>query len=158
MSAHVTHVESVSTSNARTHSSALSNAPAQLGASSDTLDVVTRRIARGAFALPFAVFGLFHFTGAQAMAGMVPVPGGVFWVYFTGAALLAGSIGILTGILGRWAALGTALLMGLFAFTVHLPNITDPQMGQMATISFLKDVSLLGAALTWAWIFSRKTA
>src|ERR1043166_5960693 len=61
---------------------------------SSLLDALTTKVARAAFALPFAVFGLFHFVNANAMAGFVPVPGGVFWVYFTGAALVAGAVGI----------------------------------------------------------------
>jgi putative oxidoreductase len=112
--------------------------------------------ARALFALPFAVFGLFHFVGADAMAPMVPVPGGIFWVYFTGVALLAGSAGILTGILGRWAALGLAALMALFALTVHLPNLGDPAMGQLSLISLLKDLSLAGGALAFAGLLGQR--
>ena len=70
------------------------------------------------FALPFMVFGLLHFLNAHAMAGSVPVPGGAAWVYLTGAALLAGGIGMLTGVLGKWAAYGIALLMLVFVVTV----------------------------------------
>jgi uncharacterized membrane protein YphA (DoxX/SURF4 family) len=114
--------------------------------------------ARGLFALPFAVFGLGHFTGAEAMAAMVPVPGGLFWVYFTGVALLAGSAGILTGILGKWAGFGIAALMILFALTVHLPALADPNMGQLATMGLLKDLSLAGGALAFATLFSQKRA
>ena len=114
--------------------------------------------ARGLFALPFALFGLFHFVGAEAMAGMVPVPGGLFWVYFTGVALLAGSAGILTGILGKWAAYGLAALMVLFALTIHLPGLGDPNMGQLSMISLLKDLALGGGALAFAAMFSAKRA
>ena len=138
MSAHVAHAQSPLASSA------------SAGTSSTTFDRVLERAGRITFALPFAVFGLFHFSGAQAMAGMVPIPGGVFWVYFTGVALIAGAVGLLSGILGRWAALGLALLMALFAFTVHLPNLGNPQLGQIAMISLLKDLALMGGALTWA--------
>ena len=118
--------------------------------------VLGNHVARGLFALPFIVFGLFHFTGAEQMAGMVPVPGGIFWVYFTGVALVAGGLGILTNILGRWAALGLAALMALFAVTVHLPALGDPAMGQMAMISLLKDTALAGGALAWLNVLGRK--
>ena len=118
--------------------------------------ILGNHVARGLFALPFIVFGLFHFVGGEQMAAMVPVPGGIFWVYFTGVALVAGGLGILTNILGRWAALGLAALMALFALTVHLPALGDPAMGQMATISLLKDTALAGGALAWLNILGRK--
>jgi uncharacterized membrane protein YphA (DoxX/SURF4 family) len=118
--------------------------------------VLTTKVARALFALPFVVFGFFHFVGADAMAAAVPVPGGVFWVYLTGAALIAGGIGVLTGILGRWAAYGLALLVGTFALTVHLPMLGDPAMQQMATAGFLKDTALAGAALAFAGTFAKR--
>jgi putative oxidoreductase len=119
-------------------------------------DLLTTKVARGAFALPFAIFGLFHFVNANAMAGVVPVPGGVFWVYFTGAALVAGAAGIITGYLGKWAALGLAALMLTFVVTVHAPGLANPKMAQMATIGLLKDLALMGGALTWAGILNRR--
>lgn len=121
------------------------------------LDLVTGKAARAAFALPFAVFGLFHFLNAGAMAGMVPVPGGVFWIYFTGAALIAGSVGILTGILGRYAALGLAALLATFIVGVHVRGMSDPAMQQTAIMGLLKDVSLLGGALTWAGLLGKRS-
>lgn len=119
------------------------------------LDLVTGKVARVTFAVPFAIFGLFHFLNASAMAGAVPIPGGVFWIYFTGAALIAGSIGIITGILGRLAALGLAALLGTFILGVHVPGLMNPQMQQMAIMGLLKDVSLLGGALTLAGLAKR---
>lgn len=103
------------------------------------------------FALPYAVFGLFHFVGADAMAGMVPVPGGVFWVYLTGVAMLAAAVSIATGKLDKVSSPLLALLLATFAVTLHLPMAGDPEMGQQATLSFLKDMSLAGGALlAWA--------
>jgi hypothetical protein len=74
---------------------------------------LTTTIARVLFALPFALFGISHLFNGRAMAGYVPVPGGIFWVYFTGLAMIAASIGLLTKILGKWAALGLAAPRGL---------------------------------------------
>jgi uncharacterized membrane protein YphA (DoxX/SURF4 family) len=119
------------------------------------LDVLTTKVARGAFALPFAVFGLFHLLNARAMAGMVPVPGGVFWIYFTGLALVAGSVGILTGKLGRLAAFGLAALLLTFILGVHVPNLGQAATQQMAVMGLLKDLSLLGGALTWAGLLKK---
>ncbi len=124
---------------------------------SGALDVITSKVARVAFAAPFAIFGLFHFLNASAMAGMVPVPGGVFWIYFTGAALIAGSIGIITGYLGRLAALGLAALLATFIVGIHVPGLSHPEMQQMAMMGLLKDVSLLGGALTWAGLLGKRS-
>ncbi|CAM4033867.1 MULTISPECIES: hypothetical protein [Flavobacterium] len=38
-------------------------------------------LGRFSFFIPMVIFGLFHFMNAKAMAGMVPIPGGVFWIY-----------------------------------------------------------------------------
>jgi putative oxidoreductase len=132
--------------------------------SSPTLDgagakferVLTTKVARALFALPFAFAGLGHFFNAGAMASAVPVPGGVFWVYFTGAALLAGAVGVLTGILGKWAAYGLAALMATFVLTVHLPGLSNPDMAQFAMVGAIKDTALMGAALAFAGIFAAK--
>lgn len=121
--------------------------------SGEGVGMALRFLGRGAFAIPFAVFGILHFLNASAMAGMVPVPGGAFWMYFTGAALIAGSVGILTGILGKWAALGLAALMLTFILFIHIPGLGDPKTQQMATMGLLKDLALLGGALTWAALF-----
>ena len=118
--------------------------------------VLTTHVARVIFALPFAVFGVFHFLHAHAMIGAVPIPGGVFWIYFTGAALIAGSLGMMTGILGRWAALGIAALMLVFILAVHLPGLGNPKMAQAAMMGLLKDTSLLSGALAFAGMAGRR--
>ena len=45
------------------------------------------KIGKYLFAIPMVIFGLFHFLNASAMAGMVPIPGGEFWIYLTGLSL-----------------------------------------------------------------------
>ncbi|HTE50865.1 MAG TPA: DoxX family membrane protein [Kofleriaceae bacterium] len=115
---------------------------------------LTRTVARVLFALPFIASGLFHFIKASEMAPAVPIPGGVVWVYVTGAGLLAGGLGVLFRWLGMWGALGLALLLILFILTVHLPALGNPAMRQMAMAGVLKDTGLLGGALTWAGILA----
>ncbi len=124
------------------------------------MKALTTVVARVLFALPYGIFGLFHLMSGPQMAGMVPIPGGVFWMYFTGVAMLAGSIGLITKIQGKWAALGLAVLMVLYIVLVHAPGLgsADPVMKQLQTINLLKDISLLGGALTWAGIFMRPEA
>jgi uncharacterized membrane protein len=70
------------------------------------MKILTDLVARILFILPLVGFGFGHFTQADAMAGMVPIPGGVFWIYLTGAALLAAAVSI---IIKKKAALATLL-------------------------------------------------
>ncbi|HHJ51023.1 MAG TPA: DoxX family protein [Phaeodactylibacter sp.] len=106
-------------------------------------------LGRYLYALPMAIFGLFHFMNANDMAGMVPLPGGVFWVYLTGAGLLAAAISIL---IGKWDKLGTALLglmLIIFALSIHLKGVMDSS-SEDAMVMMLKDLALAGAA----WMYS----
>ena len=124
------------------------------------MKMLTTTVARILFALPYGIFGIFHLLNGRQMAGYVVVPGGVFWVYFTGIAMIAGSIGLITKIQGYWAALGIALLMVLYIVFVDARGLmsSDPMLKQLSLISLLKGISLLGGALTWAGIFMRHEA
>lgn len=105
------------------------------------------------FGLTFAVFGLLHFAAGSNMAGLVPawVPGGVFWVYFTGLALLAGGVSLIADKLVFWSGLGLAVLMTIFVLTIHLPMVlSGGDMAQMAMPSLIKDVAMSGAAVFMA--------
>jgi putative oxidoreductase len=114
-------------------------------------------LARALFSIPMAVPGAMHLVAASSMVAAVPswVPGGVFWVYFTGLALLAGAIGIHTKRFAAAAGLGIAALMGIFAFTVHLPMMADEATRQMAMVGFMKDLGLAGGALAIALLSRR---
>ncbi|MFH6768681.1 hypothetical protein V8G56_08040 [Gaetbulibacter aquiaggeris] len=46
------------------------------------------KIGKYLYAIPMVIFGLFHFLNASAMAGMVAISGGVFWIYLTGLSLI----------------------------------------------------------------------
>ena len=97
------------------------------------------------FAIPFAVFGILHFLGANEMAAMAP--GGAIMVYFTGVCLLAASVSMLIGKFDKLAAVLLAVLLLLFAFIVHAPAMSEnPQ--ELGNI--LKNVALAGAALMYA--------
>ncbi len=100
--------------------------------------------------MPFAIFGLMHFTNASAMGGMVPsfVPGGVFWVYVTGLALMAAAVSFVIEKHTYLAALLTAVLMLVFVLTIHLPAVIGGNMMSMG--SLLKDFGLGGGALLLA--------
>lgn len=102
------------------------------------------------FALPMAIFGIFHFMNGAAMAGMVPsyVPGGVIWVYVTGAALIAAAAAIITGKKAKLASVLLAVLLLIFVLTIHLQGAMAGD--HASTASLLKDLGLAGGALVFA--------
>lgn len=98
------------------------------------------------FALPFAVFGFFHFMGASNMSGMVPsyFPAPVFWVYLTGVAHLLAAVAIIINKKARLAALLLGIMLFCFAFLLHFGGFLNQD--PMASTNFLKDFALGGAA------------
>ena len=112
-------------------------------------------IGRYLFAIPMAIFGAFHFMRGADMAGMVPVPGGVFWVYLTGAGLIAAAVAIVTGKMAVLACRLLAVFLLLTAFTVHLPVLMGGDQNAMSQV--LKDVALAGGALILSGAFPADT-
>ena len=114
-------------------------------------------IGRLLFAIPFLIFGANHTMSADQMAPMVPtyIPGGTFWIYFTGAAMILAALAIITGKQGRSACFGLALLLLLFIVTVHFPGLSNPQMKMMSMINLMKDTALMGACLFMAGTFKK---
>ncbi len=111
-------------------------------------------VGRILFSIPFLMFGINHFRYADAMAGMVPIPGGALWVYVTGLAQVLAAIAFLSGKQMRLAALLTAVLMLIYALSIHLPGFLgagdDMAAGMNAMSSMLKDLGLAGGALILA--------
>ena len=102
------------------------------------------------FAVPMLIFGVLHFLGADAMAGNVPVPGGVFWVYFTGLALLLAGLSIIIKKYDDWASFLLAVLLLVFVLSIHLPGIiSGGEMAQMFMSNALKDLALAGGSLIY---------
>ncbi len=116
------------------------------------MKLLTTTVARYVFAIPFGIFGLFHFINGSQMAGYIPsfIPGGVFWVYLTGVALLAACISIIIQKYTRWACLLLALMLIIFVLTLHLPGVFDEATRQMSMPQLLKDTALAGGALILA--------
>ena len=108
-------------------------------------------LGRFLFAIPFIIFGLFHFMNAKAMAGMVPIPGGEIWVYLTGVALIAASVAIIIGKMDKLAAFLLGLMLIIFALSIHLPGVLAGGAENMAAMpNLLKDTMLAGASWMYA--------
>lgn len=95
------------------------------------------------FAIPFAIFGLFHFMHAENMKGMAF--NSSILVYLTGAALIASAVSMIIGKMDKLATVLLAVFLLLTAFLVHLNSAMEGDAG-----NFLKDIMLSGAALMYA--------
>lgn len=122
------------------------------------MDKLMGLIGRLLYALPFLGFGIENLVDAHGKAGIVPpyIPGGIFWIYFTGFAMVAAALALITGKQAREACLGLAVMLLIFIITIHLPHLANPQMKAMGLIQLYKDTSLMGAALVLATTFSGK--
>jgi uncharacterized membrane protein YphA (DoxX/SURF4 family) len=122
-----------------------------------TMDVFNKVAGRYVFALPFLIFGVFHFMDAGNMAGMIPgwLPGGVFWVYLTGLALIAASISMMIKVMDQLASFLLGVMLILFVLFLHLPGALDGD--QASTTNLLKDMALAGGAWLYAG-YAAKTA
>jgi len=123
------------------------------------MDKLTSFLGRVIYAIPFLAFGANHLMYAGKMAAMVPsfIPGGVFWIYFTGVAMILAALAIITGKQGRAACFGLAVMLLIFIITVQLPGMSnpDPQMKMMSMINLFKDTGLMGAALVIAGTYKK---
>jgi uncharacterized membrane protein len=104
------------------------------------------------YALVIGFFGINHFLNGTGMQKMVPsfLPGGVVWVYITGACLLAAAIAFLLNRQTRLAGLLLALFLLLIVVTVHLPavlNAPDDGSRRFPMVNLIKDTGLAAAAL-----------
>ena len=88
----------------------------------------------------------------------VPIPGGVIWIYVTGAAMILASTAAITGIQGRNAMLLLALMLLIFVVTLQYPAMInpDPVIKMGGTAGFYKDLGLMGGALILAGVFNKK--
>lgn len=124
------------------------------------MKTLTTTVARILFAIPFLVFGLMHFAFANGMAQAIPsfLPGGVLWIYLTGAGLIAGAVSLFIQKMTKEALIGLSLFLVSAITMVHMPGMgnPDPMMQQMAMSGLLKDIGLLGGTLTYLGIYSQK--
>ncbi len=117
------------------------------------MKTITGKTAQVIYAIPFAIFGLFHFINASSMTGMLGGwPAAEFLVYLSGAGLIAASVAIIINKYAQLACLLLAAELLIIMVATQLPMLGNPEMAQMATINILKDISLIGGALMVAGI------
>jgi putative oxidoreductase len=110
------------------------------------------RVGRILYALVVAFFGVNQFLNGTGMQKMVPsfIPGGVFWIYLTGTALLLAAIAFLIDRQTRLAGLLLAVFLLIIVLTIHLPAVLrapDIATARFPLTNLVKDTGLAAGAL-----------
>ncbi len=100
------------------------------------------------FAIPLAVFGAEHLSGAKFIMLGVPsyMPWRLFWAYFVGCALLAASLSIATKIQVRWSGLLFGIMMVLFVAMLHIPRALASPSDRIPWTIVIREMSFAGGA------------
>ncbi|PZF74905.1 DoxX family protein [Taibaiella soli] len=106
-------------------------------------------IGRILFALIFLMSGPGHFSAATiGFAASKGVPMASVLVPLSGVIEIIGGLSILLGYKTKWGALLLIVFLIPVTFTLHaFWNVADPMMKQMDMAAFMKNISMLGAAL-----------
>ena len=107
--------------------------------------ISAKKICKVAYFIPLVLFGVFHLIAPVYFEFMVPkfIPGGIFWVYFSGIALTAAGSAIILNIIPQIACFCLLIFVLTFILTVDVPGMVFGKDNFRFIISFLKDISLL---------------
>jgi putative oxidoreductase len=108
------------------------------------------------YSLIFLNSGIFHFSGdAIGYASSQGVPMASVLVPLSGIMAIAGGLSIVLGYKARWGAWIIVAFLIPVTFMMHaFWKVTDPAMQQMQMSMFMKNISMLGAALLITWFGS----
>lgn len=106
--------------------------------------IISSRIAGIIYAIAIGTFGVLHFVNAEGMKSGVPdfMPGGILWIYITGAAMILAAIAIIINKAVRLACYLLAAMLLIFVFTLHLKLLIH---GNYTNV--LKDTAMAMAAI-----------
>ena len=104
------------------------------------------------FAIPLAVFGAEHLSGARFIMLAVPsyMPWRLFWAYFVGVALLFASLSIAAKIQVRWSGLVFGIMMFLFVAMIHIPRALASPWDRIPWVIVFREMSFGGGG----WILA----
>ena len=97
--------------------------------------------------------GIQHFIWATFVAALIPtwIPAPAFWVYFAGAALIAGAVGMLVPVTLRVAALWTGIMIFLWVWLLHVPRAVADLGNTNETVAAFEALAFAGTA----WLICR---
>jgi hypothetical protein len=101
------------------------------------------------FSIPLISFGMLHFLLAKDASNYVPswIPGHLFWIYFTGSALIGSGIAIILKIKTTLIAALAGLMMFTWFIILHVPRIIISPAIYMGS-----EISSAGLALAYSGI------
>lgn len=116
------------------------------------------RIVQAFFGIPWLVFGAQHFLYVDFVAKLVPAyfPAQWFWVYLTGAAMIAAGLSF---IVNRKAALAAVLLGAMllvFILLLHTSTLLKDSSNVVNWTRALQDAAIAASAFMLAGILSKR--
>ena len=116
------------------------------------------RVAQTVFGIPWLIFGVQHFMYADFVAGLVPgyFPFRLFWAYFTGMAMFAAGLSLITGIKACFAAVMLGIMLLGFILLIHIPKVVSDPSLQVWTRA-LEDIAISAAAFMLAGALFKQT-
>jgi len=108
-------------------------------------------------AVSLAVFAPEHFSGPDFVKNMVPswMPGGAFWAYLVGCALLAAATSLTVRKFLRLSSTLLGLMFFLFVCLIYLPSALRHPDHRFAWAYALRDLSFAAGAWALAGLYSR---
>lgn len=107
-----------------THYGQWENSVKELALAAGALAIAGYRFGVILFALAIISFGIDHYVYAHEATGYMPewIPQKLFWLYFTGTALLASGLAILLNIKRSLAAVLLGAMIFIWVIIVHIPK------------------------------------
>lgn len=92
--------------------------------------------------------GIEHFIFVEFATSLVPswIPGGVFWTYFTGVALIAGGAGICVPLTSRLAGGLSGLMIFVWVVILHIPRAAANLSNSNETTASFEALAFSGVA------------
>jgi len=92
--------------------------------------------------------GIEHFIYVEIVTRMVPswIPGGVFWTYFAGVALIAGGVGMSVPLTSRLAGGLSGLMIFLWVLLLHIPRAVADLSNSNETTAVFEALAFSGLA------------
>ncbi len=100
------------------------------------------------FAAFLILCGIEHFIYIEVVKAIVPswIPGHLFWTFFTGAALIAGGVGICVSLTSQLAAILSGLMIFLWVVLLHIPRAAADFSNSNETTAVFEALAMSGVA------------